>query len=105
MVYLISVRNKRILQQKLVGKHKRFVCYKRGKFKGTGEAGTRQICIAFQCVTKEEFNGGGGGMDLNDLLTSNEALFSVLVHNTNAVSGPVIESGLIKKRRKKKSDW
>ena len=44
----------------------------------------------------------GGRMDLNDLLTSNEASFSLLVHNTNAVSVPVIESGLIKKRRKKK---
>ena len=44
-------------------------------------------------------------MDLNDLLTSNEASFSLLVHNTNAVSVPVIESGLIKKRRKKKTDW
>ena len=97
------MRDKRILQQKLVGKHKRFVCYKRGKFKGTGEARTRQICIAFQCVTKEGLNGGGR-MDSNDLLTSNEALFSLLIHNTNAVSGPVIESGLIKKRRKK-SDW
>ena len=45
---------------------------------------------------------GGRRMDSNDLLTSNEALFSLLVHNTNAVSGPAIESGLIKKRRKKK---
>ena len=43
-------------------------------------------------------------MDLNDLLTSNEASFSLLEHNTNAVSGPVMESGLIKKRRKK-TDW
>ena len=39
-------------------------------------------------------------MDLNDLLTSNEELFSLLVHNTNVVSGPVIESPLIKKKRK-----
>ena len=42
-------------------------------------------------------------MDLNDLLTSNEVSFSLLVHNTNAVSGPVMESGLIKKRRKKQA--
>ena len=46
----------------------------------------------------------GGRMDLNDLLTSNEASFSLLVHNTNAVSVPVIESGLIKKKKKKKTD-
>ena len=44
----------------------------------------------------------GVRVDLNDLLTSNEALFSLLLHNTNAVSGPVIESALIKKRRKRK---
>ena len=42
-------------------------------------------------------------MDLNDLLTSNEELFSLLVHNANVVSGPVIESALIRKRRKKKT--
>ena len=62
-----------MLQQKLAGKLKRFVCYKRGKFKETGEAGTKQICIAFQCVAKEWLNGGR--VDLNDLLTLNEALF------------------------------
>ena len=48
--------------------------------------------------------GGGGGLkyrvDLNDLLTSNEKLFSLPVHNTNVVSGPVIESALIKQRSK-----
>ena len=44
----------------------------------------------------------GGRVDLNDLVTSNEALFSLLVHNTNVVSLPVIESALIKKRRRKK---
>ena len=43
-----------------------------------------------------------GRVDLNDLLTSNEELFSVLVQNTNVVSGPVIESPLIKKEEKRK---
>ena len=43
-----------------------------------------------------------GRLDLNDLLTLNEELFSPLVHNTNAVSGPVIESPLIKKKEKRK---
>ena len=43
-----------------------------------------------------------GRLDLNDLLTSNEELFSLLVHNTNVVSGPVIESPLIKKKKKRK---
>ena len=42
-------------------------------------------------------------MDLSDLLTSNEALFSLLVHNTNVVSGPGIESALIEKTRRKKN--
>ena len=41
-----------------------------------------------------------GKVDLNDLLTSNEALLSLLVHNTNVVSGAVIESALIKKGKK-----
>ena len=41
-------------------------------------------------------------MDLNDLLTSNEELFLLLVHNTNVVSGPVIEYPFIKKKRKEK---
>ena len=43
-----------------------------------------------------------GRVDLNDLSTSNEALFSLLVHNTNVVSGPLIESALIKKKKKTK---
>ena len=43
----------------------------------------------------------GGRVDLNDLLTSNEELLSLLLHNTNVVSGPVIESALVKKKRKK----
>ena len=43
-----------------------------------------------------------GRVDLNDLLTSNEALFSLLVHNTNVVSGPLIESPLIKKKKNEK---
>ena len=43
-----------------------------------------------------------GRVDLNDLLTSNEELFSLLVQNTNVVSGPVIESPLIKKEEDKK---
>ena len=43
-----------------------------------------------------------GRLDLNDLLTSDEELFSLLVHNTNVVSGPVIESPFIKKKGKKK---
>ena len=42
-------------------------------------------------------------MDLNDLLTSNEALFSLLVHNTNVASGTDIESALIEKTRRKKN--
>ena len=33
----------------------------------------------------------GGRVDLNDLLTSNGALLSLLVHDTNVLSGPVIE--------------
>ena len=41
-------------------------------------------------------------VDLNDLLTSNEALFSLLVHNTNVVSGPLIQSALIKKKKNEK---
>ena len=41
-------------------------------------------------------------VDLNDLLTSNGEFFSLLVHNTNVASGPVIESALIKKGRKKR---
>ena len=45
-------------------------------------------------------------MDLNVLLTSNEELLSLHLHNTNVVSGPVIESALIKKKkRKKKMIW
>ena len=44
-------------------------------------------------------------MDLNDLLTSNEELLSLLVHNTNVFSGPVIESALIKKKKRKKKIW
>ena len=44
----------------------------------------------------------GGRVDLNDLLTLKRALFSLLVHNANVVSGPLIESALIKKRRRKK---
>ena len=43
-----------------------------------------------------------GRLDLNDWLTSNEELFSLLVHNTNVVSGPVIGSSLIKKKKKRK---
>ena len=43
-----------------------------------------------------------GRVDFNDLLTSNEELFSMLVHNTNVVSGSVIESPLIKKKEEKK---
>ena len=44
-------------------------------------------------------------VDLSDLLTSNEELFSLLVYNINVVSGPVIESVLIKKKRKKKKTF
>ena len=40
-------------------------------------------------------------MDLNNLLTSNEALYSLLVHKTDEVSGPVIDCALIKKREKR----
>ena len=47
----------------------------------------------------------GATVDLNDLSTSNEALFSLLVHNTNVVSGPVIESALIKKKKRKKKHY
>ena len=43
-----------------------------------------------------------GRVDLNDLLTSNEELFSMLIHTTNVVSEPVIESPLIKKKKKRK---
>ena len=43
----------------------------------------------------------GGRVVLNDLLTSNKELLSLLIHNTNVVSGPVIESSLIKKKEKK----
>ena len=39
----------------------------------------------------------GGREDLNDLLTPNEELFSLLVHHTNVVSGQVIESAKKKK--------
>ena len=50
------------IQQKLAGKHiKRFVCYKRWKFKGTGEARAKQICIAFHCVAKEGVKWREGG--------------------------------------------
>ena len=46
---------------------------KRGKIKGTGEAGTLGICLAFQCVP--DFKGGS--------LTGRT--------QTNAVSGAIIE--------------
>ena len=29
------------------------ILYRRAKFKGTREAGPKQICIAFQCFAKE----------------------------------------------------
>ena len=58
---LKSLLNKRM--NKLAGKHKRFVCYRRGKFKGTGEAGRKQICIAFQCVANEGVKWGEGGLN------------------------------------------
>ena len=45
-----------------------------------------------------------GRVDLNDLLTSNEELFSLLVHNTNVVSGPVTKPRLIKKKEKKRKE-
>ena len=54
-----SVREK--LKQKLAGNHKRFLCYKREKFKGTWEARTKQISIAFQCFAKEGVKWGEGG--------------------------------------------
>ena len=40
--------------------------------------------------------GGGGKVDFN-VLTISKKKFSMLVDNTNIVSGPVIASALIKK--------
>ena len=64
---LTSVQDTRILQQKLVGKHKRFVCYKRGKFKGTGEAEAQErqkqnrFASLFNVSPRRGLNGGEDG--------------------------------------------
>ena len=61
-----------MLQQKLAGKHKRFVCYKRGKFKGTGEAGKNTFASLFNVSPRRGLNKGR--VDLNDLLTSKRGI-------------------------------
>ena len=89
------MREKLVLKQKLAGSISGFYVTSARNLKEQERQEQNRFPSLFNVLPRRGLNGGR--VDLNNLLTSNEELFSPLIHYTNAVSGPVIESALISK--------